>query len=286
MLPKPVRRSKLNIWSWMAAILLPLIIATPLSWFLIPQPIIGVIHLNDSIYSVSAQDMITQIAYARQHPEIRAVVLVINSPGGTVVDTESVYLELALLRKEKPVITVVEGMAASGAYYLSVGTDYIFAKPSSIVGNIGIIGILPTNPTVYEDYYSTGPYKMTGSTRDTYVREMEMLKQAFWEAVKLGRGSSLTAPQEVILSGQIWLGSEALKIGIIDAIGTQTEAYEKAAEMAKIAHYKVEDLRSLAGLPEITSSSFYYQLPDGRITPYPNKEGLYFLYIPPQEAGQ
>ncbi len=96
----------------------------------IPQPVVGVITLNDAIYDYSAQYLIEQIVYAEQSPQVMAVVLVMNSPGGTVVDTEAVYLELARLRTTKPVVTVIGGMAASGGYYLASGTDYIIANPA------------------------------------------------------------------------------------------------------------------------------------------------------------
>jgi len=286
MLNEPAERPKRKVWGWLFAILIPLAIGIPLS-FLIPQPIVGVIYLDDSIYSTSAQQMIEQITYAREHNEIRAVVIVMNSPGGTVVDTESIYLELARLRQEKPVITVVEGMAASGGYYLSVGTDYIYAKPTSLVGNIGIIGYLPSYPSVDEEYYSTGPYKLTGYSRDQYMREMEMLKQSFWQAVQLGRGSKLIADQEEVLSGQIWFGSQALKMGIIDEIGTQSQAFDKAASLAKIAHYRTEDLRELADIPAVLyGTTFYGKTAEGNISEYPVEPGYYFLYVHQQEEQQ
>ncbi|HNN14811.1 MAG TPA: ATP-dependent Clp protease proteolytic subunit, partial [Anaerolineales bacterium] len=96
---------------WVA---IPLILGILIST-LIPKPIIGVIRLEDAIYSFTAQNMIKQIQYAIDHPEVRAVVLVFDSPGGTVVDTEAVYMELTRLRAMKPVVTAVNGMAASGA---------------------------------------------------------------------------------------------------------------------------------------------------------------------------
>ncbi|MCJ7624094.1 MAG: S49 family peptidase [Anaerolineaceae bacterium] len=268
---------------WMLFVLLPLVIGVAVS-FLIPQPVVGVIYLNDAIYSYSAQKMISQIIYAREHEEIRAVVLVMNSPGGTVTDTESVYLELARLRETKPVIGVIEGMAASGAYYLSVGTDYLLAKPSSGVGNVGVIGYLPEIPMVFEDIYSTGPYKLWGAPRDTFVREMEMLKEGFIQAVLLGRGDNLNVPEEVILRGELWSGSEALRLGLIDALGSQSEAYDKAADMAKIHHYRVEDLSQFIdnNIPELYT--FFHETEQGLLTPYPREAGIYLLYIPPMKV--
>lgn len=264
-------------------IILPLLAGVLLS-LLIPRPTVGVIYLDDAIYSTTAQDMIDQITYAREHSNIKAVVLVLNSPGGTVADSESVYLELAKLRAEKPVVTSVETMAASGAYYLSVGTDYIIARASSEVGNIGVLGYVPSKPSVDDYIYSTGPYKLWGSSQDAFVREIEVMKEGFWQAVQLGRGDALLAPKEVVMSGQIWSGSEALNLGIIDALGSRTDAFAKAARMAHIAHYRVENLRQLAGLPEIVAYPFYFMTEDGQNTGYPNQAGIYFLYIPQLEV--
>jgi protease IV len=263
----------------MAWIIIPIIFGMVLS-LLIPQPKIGLIQLNDAIYYQSAQDLIKQIIFAGQTPDIRAVVLVLNSPGGTVSDTESVYMELAKLRQKKPVITIIESMAASGGYYLAVGTDFIFAKPSSSVGNIGVIGYLPPSPEIMEETYSTGPYKLWGAPRDRYVREIEMLKKGFLQAVLLGRGDHLKINIEQILSGEIWAGSEAVRLGLVDELGGHSQVYDKAAAMSKISHFEVVDLRNLAGLPEPSTDTSFYQTWNGIITAFPRKAGIYYLFIP------
>src|SRR5690606_11450982 len=118
---------------WLFWIVIPLILGMVIANTFVPKPVIGVIRLEVAIAGYSAQNMIKQIQYAADHPEIRAVVLVFDSPGGTVVDTEAIYMELSRLREKKPVVTAVNAMAASGAYYLSVNTDYIYAKPTSLV---------------------------------------------------------------------------------------------------------------------------------------------------------
>jgi len=264
-------------------ILLPLIAGLLLS-LLIPQPIIGVIYLNDAIQSDTAQQMIQEIIYARQDPQVKAVVLVLNSPGGTVTDTESIYMELSRLRQTKPVVSVVEGMAASGAYYIAVGTDYIFAKPSSEVGNVGVIGELPPQPSVLGELYSTGPYKLWSSPRDQFVREMDTLKQGFIKAVELGRGKALKIPEETILRGQIYTGVEALQYGLIDELGTQSQAFDKAASMAKISHYQLVDLSLKTGSSSSGQPAFFMQAPDGTTTAYPKDPGLYLLYVPQTES--
>src|SRR4030042_4771548 len=110
---------------WLA---LPLVAGILLS-LLIPRPIVGTIYLRDAIYSYSAGDVITQLRYAYDHPEIQSVVLVMDSPGGQVAHTESIYLELIRLRERKPVVAVIETMGASGADYLAGGADFSPAKP-------------------------------------------------------------------------------------------------------------------------------------------------------------
>lgn len=260
-------------------IIIPLVLGILLST-LVPKPIIGVIRLEDAIYSYSAQNMIKQIQYAIDHPEVRAVVLVFESPGGTVVDTEAIYMELMRLREKKPVVTAVNGMAASGAYYLSAGTDYIYAKPTSLVGNIGVIGYLPPAPFVIEDIITTGPYKLWGAPRDSDMRQIEMVKQGFFQAVKLGRGEKLTAGDDVVFSGQIWAGVDAVRLGIADELGTERDAANKAAELAKVANFEVTDLATVAGV-DLYSGLFFIQSPDGMLLPYPNEAGIYMLYIPP-----
>jgi protease-4 len=261
--------------------ILPALVIGILLSLLIPEPVIGVIRLNDAIYATTAKDLIAQINYARDDPNIKAVVLILDSPGGTVVDTEAVYLELARLRKTKPVVTWVSGMAASGAYYLSVGTDYIVAVPSSEVGNIGVIGYLPANPMILEDTISTGPYKLWGSPRDTTVREIEMIKQGFFQAVQLGRGDRLKVGQDVVLRGQIWPAGEALRLGLIDRLGSESDAYDQAALLAHLWHYAPVNLRPLVVTETVPFAfGFFLQTPEGVQLPYPSEPGLYMLYMP------
>ncbi|NJN79145.1 MAG: hypothetical protein HC797_00970, partial [Anaerolineales bacterium] len=213
-------------WSWERVrtvflwVVIPLIVGLIIASSVVPKPIVGVIRLEDAIYSYSAQNMIKQIQYAVDHPEVRAVVLVFDTPGGTVVDTEAIYYELTKLREKKPVVTAVNAMSASGGYYLSANTDYIYVKPTSLIGNIGVISYLPPSPFIIEDIITTGPYKLWGAPRDADMRQVEMIKQGFFEAVNLGRGDKLTAPPETVFSGQIWVGIDAVRLGIADELGT------------------------------------------------------------------
>ncbi|MCE7860497.1 MAG: S49 family peptidase [Chloroflexi bacterium CFX2] len=270
-----------NILLWLV---IPLILGL-LAASAVPRPVVGVIRLEDAIYTYSAQNTIKQIQYAIDHPEVRAVVLVMDSPGGTVVDTESIYMELTRLREKKPIVTVVNGMAASGGYYLSVNTDYIFAKPTSLVGNIGVIGYLPPSPFVIEDIITTGPYKLWGAPRDSDMRQVEMIKEGFFQAVKLGRGDKLSGSDAVTFSGQIFSGIDGLKLGIIDEFGTENDGAKKAAELAKVANYEILDLAEPAGV--VAPTYFFFMTDaDGITLPYPREAGVYLLYIPPLPVSQ
>jgi protease IV len=265
---------------WLA---LPLVVGILLA-LLVPRPVIGIVYLRDTIDANTAGDLDTQIRYAYDHPEINAVVLVLDSPGGTVADTESTYLELIRLRQKKPVVTVVENMSASGAYYLAVGTDYIMVQPSSEVGNVGVRTTLPMAPLVLEEEVSTGPYKFFGDSRDATLRILDPLKQGFYRAVVLGRGKALKATPEDVLSGKIYIGTEAVRLGLADSLGTQSDAIVKAASMAHVWNFAVRDLRKPSGLPDYFAYSFFFETKDGELTSYPKKAGTYFLYIPADDG--
>jgi ClpP class serine protease len=112
------------------------------------------------------------------------------------------------------------------------------------------------------------------------MRQIEMIKQGFYEAVMLGRGERLQIGPETLLRGQIWVGAEALHIGIIDELGTETDAASKAADIANVAHFDVVDLSTLVDMP-LASTAFFIQSPQGITLPYPNEAGIYMLYIPP-----
>lgn len=256
------------------------LIAGLLVSLLIPRPLIGVIRLYSPIYPSTADALLEEIHYARTHPEIRAVVLVLDSPGGTVVDTEAVYLELIKLRNAKPLVMYVRGMAASGAYYLAVAGHEILSGPSSIIGNVGVIASLPSDPFILEDIVTTGPYKMSGTPRDAALRELEMIKQGFYQAVSNGRADRLKISQEAVLSAQVWPANEALRFGLIDGLGAQTEAFNLAADLARIRHYQIAELQDLVEQANPGNDSFFLHTAEGRISPLPKEFGLFLLYIP------
>jgi protease-4 len=267
----------------------PLLVGIILAAVLVPAPQVGIIRFEGIIDSWSTTDLSVLLDRAWDEPNIRAVVLEIDSPGGEVTATEEIYYRLLELREAKPLVITIDYLAASGGYYMASAGDYIFAKPASTVGNIGVISFLPS--TDYqrfadEDYVSTGPFKFSGGSRGDYMRQIELAKLGFLEAVFAQREARLRADRETLSSGEVFLGIQALRLGLIDDLGANSEAVRKAASLAHLAHYQVVDVASLV---------YGDQLPAAEEGPYARleallargdpawRQGLYYLYIEPEK---
>jgi protease-4 len=220
----------------------PLLIGLWLAQALIPQPAVGIIRLNGDIYVESVDFVMAQVEEARADPSIRAVVVQLDSPGGEVAASQKLYLELQTLRREMPVVGSIESMAASGAYYTAVATDPIYAKPSSTVGNVGVWGYIPADLGVNEVILASGPFKLTASNRDEFLRSIEEIKLEFLETVFSQRGERMNISRTDLSNGLAYSGREALRLGLIDYVGSETDAIGAAAGQAGIAHYGVVDL--------------------------------------------
>ena len=264
-------------------IIVPLAIGLYAAPRLVPAPQIGLIRLNYDINNQTAYEFSQQLTYARNDPAIKAVVVVINSPGGTASDSENLYLEVLDARREMPVVATVDFLAASGAYYLAAATDAVYAKPGSAIGSIGVITFLPDGVFIDEDLLTTGPYKSFGGTRDGFVRRTETLKFAFLDAVANGRGERLHADLDFLSRAEIFDGVRAEELGLIDGIRSTTEAIDEAANMAGLRDYEVVELYPLTfGEDGVTAVT--YQAPPidtERLWAIPSDlpPGFYYRYM-------
>jgi protease-4 len=222
-------------------VILPLALGFWLSLKLIPTPQIAVIRIEGDIWGSYTAYISQALEEVGDDPAVRAVVLDIVSPGGEVSASEGLYFDVLRVRERKPVIVSVAELAASGAYYVASAADQIYAKPGSVVGNIGVISILPPNELLDEQLITTGPFKRSGGSQVAYIRQMEMLKQTFLEAIMAQRAERLRVTPEVLSRGEIYLGVQAQQMGVIDAIGSQKEAIAAAAQMARVHRYNVVD---------------------------------------------
>lgn len=224
-------------------VLLGLVLGGLISIVAIPRPNIATITISGLILEQAyTDDILEMLGYARDSANIKAVVLKIDSPGGYASTIEQIYMEVLRLKQHKPVVALIGARGASGGYYVAVASNFIYAQPSSQLGNIGAWSNLPTPEELDEDIITTGPFKSTGGSRRKAISGLETLRQQFVEAVVLQRGDRLKLSEEELSRAEVYSGVESLRYGLIDDIGTATIAVEKAADLAHIRNYKVVDL--------------------------------------------
>lgn len=211
-----------------------------------PKPAIGVVRFADIIYPDSANRLLQVVNAALHDNSIAGVVLEIDSPGGYATSSESMFYSLLQLRNEKPLVVNIDGMAASGGYYMAVAANQIFAAPSSYIGNVGVRGPRPFDPYIDPLELSTGPYKLVGASRFEQIHQIELLKDAFVGNVVHQRSHATVNPlmidADAVAEAKLYPGSEALGIGYIDAEGSRSDAIRAAGELAGLADYDVVDL--------------------------------------------
>jgi len=242
------RRKAIGLLLTVVGAVLLAVLGYLLSLLILPDPQIAVIRLEGEIWGPYTAYLRQALEEAGGDPAVRAVVIEIVSPGGEVTASEDLYFEVLKLREAKPVVASVNELAASGAYYVASATDQIYAKPGSAVGNIGVISILPDPDLVDEKLITTGPFKLSGGPQVEAIRQMEMLKETFLAAILAQRADRLQVGAEVLSRGEIYLGLQAQQMGLIDKVGSQGDAIDAAAHMAKLRNYVVVDRTPI--LPE------------------------------------
>lgn len=274
------------ILTFILVVIVPLVIGIYAAPRLAPKPKVGVIRLYYEIFDVTAQEFKMQLAHARNDPSIKAVVIVINSPGGTANDSEEIYLDVLKTRQQMPIVASVDFLAASGAYYLAAAADEIYAKPGSAIGSIGVIAFLPDIVFIEEDWLTTGPYKAFGGTRDGFARRAETLKEVFINAVAAGRGDRLQAGFDLLARAEIYDGVRAQELGLIDGMISTQEAIARAAELAGLRDYEVVELYPLTFADETAQAGVSYQPPPLDLErlwamPVNLPPGIYYRYLEP-----
>jgi protease IV len=281
-----VERSSLRlIGFFLLLVLLPLALGSFVAARLMPKPKVGVVRLTYDIFGLSAMEVGQQLAYARQDPSIKAVVLVINSPGGSAVYSEELYLEVLATRREVPVVATIDLVAASGGYYMAAAANEIYAKPTSAVGSIGVIAFLPGASFIEEEMLTTGPHKAFGGTRDGMVRQIEIAKYSFLQAVATGRGDRLKIDLDTLSRAEIFTGVQAWEMGLIDGLHSTGESIQRAADLAGLRNYETVELFPLVFSNAVSDNALSrYQPPpvDAHklwAEPVDLAPGLYHRYI-------
>ena len=223
-----------------------------------------------SIYGSEQQIVSTKVIKDLQeladNSQVKAVVLRINSGGGDAYASEQIWRAVKELNKKKPVVVSMGGMAASGAYYMSMGAQYIMAQPTTLTGSIGIFGALPDFSDLmtkklgfkYDEVKTNrnSAYASAGMSRPWSAEEIATMQNYVNRGYSLFRkrvaeGRKMSAEQvEKIAQGRVWLGTDAKKIKLIDGFGGLSDAIDKAAELAHLSSYQAVEYPALAGWME------------------------------------
>ena len=209
--------------------------------------------LSGSDHKIVGKSTAEDLRKLADDDDVKAVVFRVNSGGGSAVASEQIRHAIKLIKEKKPVVVSMGGMAASGGYWISSSANYIFAEPTTITGSIGIFGLIPNLSGLVTDKLgvtfdgvTTNKYTdyetdlVLGKDNDETMKFMQTYVdrgyQSFLDIVSEGRKMK---PEQVdsIAQGRVWLASDALKIKLVDQLGSLDDAEKKAAELAKLNEY-------------------------------------------------
>ncbi len=216
---------------------------------------------GEIIYGEGGPDKIGQgimneaIIKAREDEDVKAIVLRVNSPGGSALASDIIWRELELAKEKKPVVVSMGNVAASGGYYIAVGADKIYAEPTTITGSIGVFGVVPNLTELAADIginaEQVGTNKnsvdyslfepMTDGFRNVVQQGVEDTYNTFLQRVSSGRGITM-AEADSLAQGRVWSGVDAKRIGLIDELGNLDDAIAEAAKMAELEEYGIKKL--------------------------------------------
>ena len=219
---------------------------------------------TSSFEGINSKEVIKELRKLREDDDVKAVVLRVNSPGGSAYGSEQIWREVTLLKAVKPVVVSMGDYAASGGYYISCAADCIVANPTTLTGSIGIFGMFPTAEKLLKDkigldFDVVKTNRMAdfgGMARSFRPEEKAVLQKyinngyaLFLKRCADGRG---VAVEEIakIAEGRVWTGSKAKEIGLVDELGDLDRAIEIAAQKAGLANYSVKAYPKAKGVVE------------------------------------
>lgn len=202
---------------------------------------------------ICAKDVTKDLQALREDKDVKAVVIRVNSGGGSAYASEQIWHEITLLKEKKPVVISMGGMAASGGYYISCEGNIIYAEPTTLTGSIGIFGMIPDASELMTqklglsfDVVKTNSLSDIGSiSRPFNEEESRMVQNAITNGYELftrrvADGRKMKQDDvKTIAEGRVWTGEQALKIGLVDKLGDLDEAIAAAAELADCKDYAI-----------------------------------------------
>jgi protease-4 len=214
-----------------------------------------IISGKGSLQTIGSETTARAIKEAREDERVKAIVLRVNSPGGSALASDVIWRESILAKAEKPFVVSMGDLAASGGYYISCAADSIVANPNTITGSIGVFGIIPNFKEFYKnklgisiDTVNTHKYADMGVLRALTSFEKAKINESIKEIyatfinhIADGRNMS-TAAVDDIGQGRVWTGYDAKKLGLVDVLGGLETAIDIAAHLAEIEEYRIVSL--------------------------------------------
>lgn len=206
--------------------------------------------------SMGSETIAKAIKDAREDKHVKAIVLRVNSPGGSALASDVIWREVILAKEAKPLVVSMGNLAASGGYYISCAADKIYAENTTITGSIGVFGLIPNMKGLFNEKlginidrvntneFSDGltPFRPLTITEKEALQEMiEQIYDDFTSKVASGRNMTQAAVDS-IGQGRVWSGVTAKEIGLVDELGGLKEAINAAADLAELPDYKLKEL--------------------------------------------
>jgi len=208
-----------------------------------PEGTVAVVEMHGTITGETATAVTDNLREARQNDSIDAVVLDINSPGGTAAASEQLYLSVKRTQQEMPVVTSVTGMAASGGYYMTAPADHIYVTPASSVGSVGVRALVPAGGAPPGEI-TTGPDKGSTATDAETRRRVETLRRAFVGSVVEERNETLELTASELSYAKLYSGARGVEVGLANSVGGIDAAINDAATQASLSRYDVVRMES------------------------------------------
>jgi len=201
--------------------------------------VVEVVEVKGPILDENKTGCIVELlSRAGRSSDVKAVVLLVDSPGGYATYVERVYSQAASMNKT--VLTYIDGIALSGGYYIAVAGREIYAVPSGYVGSIGVITIIPPRVKYVGYVIESGPYKIVGLSDLDYYNVSNVVLRNFLRAVVRGRGDRLKVGEDYLATARIFTVEEGVRIGLVDGVGSLNDVVERAARMEGLRKYVVE----------------------------------------------
>lgn len=209
---------------------------------------------NDA--TIGSETTAKAIREARENKKVKVIVLRVNSPGGSALASDVIWREIEITKKVKPVVVSMSDLAASGGYYISCNADRIFAQPNTLTGSIGVFGMIPNMQRMFNEHLGITfdvaktnhhsmitPFKPLTNDEINFIQEeVDRIYESFITKVAEGRKKTV-AYVDSIGQGRVWCGTDALKLGLVDELGSLEDAVKYAANLVEV---KEDDIKIIA----------------------------------------